>query len=46
MILLGDVLDGADLIIANCNYHIDDSIYEGNFKINPHALQAVSRLVK
>ncbi|HDG8372539.1 TPA: hypothetical protein PBS38_001884, partial [Staphylococcus aureus] len=25
-------------------YHIDDSIYEGDFKINPHALQAVSRL--
>ncbi|HCY7022172.1 TPA: flavin reductase family protein [Staphylococcus aureus] len=45
MILLGDVLDGADLIIGEIvTYHIDDSIYEGNFKINPHALQAVSRL--
>ncbi|MGZ9303364.1 flavin reductase family protein [Staphylococcus aureus] len=45
MILLGDVLDGADLIIGEIvTYHIDDSIYEGDFKINPHALQAVSRL--
>lgn len=45
MILIGDVLDGADLIIGEIvTYHIDDSIYEGNFKINPHALQAVSRL--
>ena len=45
MILLGDVLDGADLIIGKIvTYHIDDSIYEGDFKINPHALQAVSRL--
>ncbi|UNU78608.1 flavin reductase family protein [Staphylococcus aureus] len=45
MILLGDVLDGADLIIGEIvTYHIDDSIYEGNFKINPHALQAVSHL--
>ncbi len=45
MILLGDVLDGANLIIGEIvTYHIDDSIYEGNFKINPHALQAVSRL--
>ncbi|HCW9543455.1 TPA: flavin reductase family protein [Staphylococcus aureus] len=45
MILLGDVLDGADLIIGEIvTYHIDDSIYEGNFKINPHALQTVSRL--
>ncbi|HDG7311370.1 TPA: flavin reductase family protein [Staphylococcus aureus] len=45
MILLGDVLDGADLIIGEIvTYHIDDSIYEGNFKINPHALQAVSCL--
>lgn len=45
MILLGDVLDGADLIIGEIvTYHIDDSIYEGNFKINPHALQVVSRL--
>lgn len=45
MILLGDVLDGADLIIGEIvTYHIDDSIYEGNFKINPHALQAVSSL--
>lgn len=42
MILLGDVLDGADLIIGEIvTYHIDDSIYEGDFKINPHA---VSRL--
>ncbi|SUK40952.1 nitrilotriacetate monooxygenase component B [Staphylococcus aureus] len=41
MILLGDVLDGADLIIGEIvTYHIDDSIYEGDFKINPHALQA------
>ncbi|HEI7998056.1 TPA: flavin reductase family protein [Staphylococcus aureus] len=45
MILLGDVLDGADLIIGEIvTYHIDDSIYEGDFKINPQALQAVSRL--
>ncbi|HCY1393895.1 TPA: flavin reductase family protein [Staphylococcus aureus] len=45
MILLGDVLDEADLIIGEIvTYHIDDSIYEGDFKINPHALQAVSRL--
>lgn len=45
MILLGDVLGGADLIIGEIvTYHIDDSIYEGDFKINPHALQAVSRL--
>ncbi|HHP7501544.1 TPA: flavin reductase family protein [Staphylococcus aureus] len=45
MILLGDALDGADLIIGEIvAYHIDDSIYEGDFKINPHALQAVSRL--
>lgn len=45
MILLGDVLDGADLIIGEIvTYHIDDSIYEGDFKINPHALQAVYRL--
>ncbi|MFG6174016.1 flavin reductase family protein [Staphylococcus aureus] len=45
MILLGDVLDGADLIIGEIvTYHIDDSIYECDFKINPHALQAVSRL--
>ncbi|AJP21285.1 TPA: flavin reductase family protein [Staphylococcus aureus] len=45
MILLGDALDGADLIIGEIvTYHIDDSIYEGDFKINPHALQAVSRL--
>ncbi|HDF8211282.1 TPA: flavin reductase family protein [Staphylococcus aureus] len=45
MILLGDVLDGADLIIGEIvTYHIDDSIYEGDFKINPHALQVVSRL--
>lgn len=45
MILLGDVLDGADLIIGEIvTYHIDDSIYEGDFKINPHTLQAVSRL--
>ncbi|QBP97308.1 nitrilotriacetate monooxygenase component B [Staphylococcus aureus] len=45
MILLGDVLDGADLIIGEIvTYHIEDSIYEGDFKINPHALQAVSRL--
>ncbi len=29
MILLGDVLDGADLIIGEIvTYHIDDSIYE------------------
>lgn len=47
MILLGDVLDGADLIIGEIvTYHIDDSIYEGDFKINPHALQAVSRLAE
>ncbi len=33
MILLGDVLDGADLIIGEIvTYHIDDSIYEGDFK--------------
>lgn len=45
MILLGDALDGADLIIGEIvTYHIDKSIYEGDFKINPHALQAVSRL--
>lgn len=45
MILLGDALDGADLIIGEIvTYHIDDSIYEGDFKINPHALQVVSRL--
>ncbi|CAM4032420.1 flavin reductase family protein [Staphylococcus schweitzeri] len=45
MILLGDALDGADLIIGEIvTYHIDESIYEGDFKINPHALQAVSRL--
>ncbi|RNH84547.1 flavin reductase family protein [Staphylococcus aureus] len=45
MILLGDALDGADLIIGEIvTYHIDDSIYEGDFKINPHALKAVSRL--
>ncbi len=45
IILLGDELDGADLIIGEIvTYHIDDSIYEGDFKINPHTLQAVSRL--
>lgn len=45
MILLGDALDGADLIIGEIvTYHIDESIYEGDFKINPHVLQAVSRL--
>ncbi|CDR23716.1 nitrilotriacetate monooxygenase component B [Staphylococcus argenteus] len=45
IILLGDELDGADLIIGEIvTYHIDDSIYEGDFKINPHGLQAVSRL--
>ncbi|MBO0928037.1 flavin reductase family protein [Staphylococcus sp. 30400_3112M30941] len=45
IILLGDELDGADLIIGEIvTYHIDDSIYEGDFKINPYELQAVSRL--
>ncbi|MBE5661393.1 flavin reductase family protein [Staphylococcus sp. SS21] len=45
IILLGDELDGADLIIGEIvTYHIDDSIYEGDLKINPHTLQAVSRL--
>lgn len=45
IILLGDELDGADLIIGEIvTYHIDDSIYEGDFKINPHTLQVVSRL--
>ena len=45
IILLGDELGGADLIIGEIvTYHIDDSIYEGDFKINPHTLQAVSRL--
>ncbi|HAR4310669.1 TPA: flavin reductase family protein [Staphylococcus aureus] len=47
IILLGDELDGADLIIGEIvTYHIDDSIYEGDFKINPHTLQAVSRLAE
>lgn len=45
MILLGDALDGADLIIGEIvTYHIDESIYEGDFKINPHVLRVVSRL--
>lgn len=45
IILLGNELDGADLIIGEIvTYHIDDSIYEGDFKINPHTLKAVSRL--
>ncbi len=37
MILLGDVLDGADLIIGEIvTYHIDDSIYEGDFTKSIH----------
>lgn len=39
MILFGDVLDGVDLIIGEIViYYIDDSIYEGDFKINLYVL--------
>lgn len=46
MILFGDVLDGVDLIIGEIViYYIDDSIYEGDFKINLYVLQVVFCLV-